>query len=71
MPSGTERAVHMLSHTDEHKCMSCFLQECVFVVLPPLGGAVLFFLIWIVGAVGVGVTWVDSRILAIGAKTKK
>lgn len=41
-------------------------------VLPPLGGAVLLFLIWTVGGGGgVEVTWVYSRILAIGPKTEK
>lgn len=37
-----------------------------------MGGAVLLFLIWTVGGGGgVEVTWVYSRILAIGPKTEK
>lgn len=32
LPSGTETVVH--SHTDEHKCMSCFLQYCAMCTAP-------------------------------------
>lgn len=58
LPSGTERATCMLPNTHELKCISCFPESvcvCVFLcVLPPLGGAVLLFLIWTVGGGGGG-----------------
>lgn len=69
-----EKEPYVCSHTvtSTNTFHECFVsRECVCCcVLPLLGGAALF-LIWISGAVGVGVTWVDSRILAIGTKTLK
>lgn len=38
LPSGSHTTIYMLSHTDEHKCMSCFAPGSMYsYVLPPIG----------------------------------
>lgn len=76
LPSGTERATCMLPNTHELKCISCFPESvcvCVFVCSAPIGRgspAVPYLDSGWRGG-GVEVTWVYSRILAIGPKTEK
>lgn len=64
--------VYALTHSWAQMHVMFSASKCLC-VLPPLGGAVLLFLIWIVsaGRRREGVTCVYSRILAIGTKTQK